>query len=116
MPGGAPADVYAPVVGAMTVIFSDDFETDQGWTTSDNGATAGYWERGVPYPPSGAFDKGPATDGDGSGQCYLTDNSPGLSDVDNGGVILTSPVLDMSGRESEFTFWMYMYNNKLRRR
>lgn len=111
LPATAPVDFYSPEVGQMTIVFEDDFETDQGWTTSDNGATAGYWERDVPLPPGGIFDHGPETDGDGSGQCYLTDNSAGLSDVDNGGVILTSPVINLSGQTSEVSFWFYLYSN-----
>lgn len=84
-PAAAPATVYTAAVGSIVTTFYDDFETDQGWTTGTNGATAGFWERGVPVPPIGVFDFGPAADGDGSGRCYLTDNRSGLTDVDNGG-------------------------------
>jgi hypothetical protein len=36
-------------------VFSDDFETSQGWVTNPNGtdiATAGRWERGDPQATS----------------------------------------------------------------
>jgi subtilisin family serine protease len=112
LPGDAPASVFQANVGEMMVIFEDDFETDQGWTTGAVDATAGFWERGVPIP-RGVLAFGPEHDADGSGQCYLTDNSPGLSDVDGGSVTLTSPALDLSGPRSEFTFDYYLYTNQV---
>jgi hypothetical protein len=50
-------------------------------------------------------------DADGSGQCYVTANSSGPDDVDNGSVILASPVFDMSGTPSEISFAYYLYTN-----
>jgi hypothetical protein len=81
--------------GTLTV-FGDDFETDKGWTSSINGATTGAWERGVPVnDPGWPYD--PTSDGDGSGQCYLTMNQAGNTDVDGGSVTLVSPDIDMTG-------------------
>ena len=46
------ATVTITVTGVIDpVVFSDDFETDRGWTTNPNGtdtATTGQWERGDP--------------------------------------------------------------------
>ncbi|HRX85347.1 MAG TPA: M12 family metallo-peptidase, partial [Phycisphaerae bacterium] len=104
-PTGAPGSVYAPTVGMVGTIFADNFQTNQGWTTSGD-ATAGLWERGVPVN----FDRGdPPADADGSGQCFLTDNNPSdsNSDVDNGTAILTSPVIDMSdGGTISYAYWL----------
>jgi choice-of-anchor B domain-containing protein len=96
-PVGAPGGAYtAQVADGTVVLLQDDFETDQGWVATNLGATAGFWQRGVPVNDAGwAYD--PATDGDGSGQAWLTQNELGNTDVDNGAVRLTSPLLDLSG-------------------
>lgn len=95
-PSGAPLDVYeADALGSVTTVFGDDFETNQGWTATNLGASSGDWQRGIPVNDSG-WDYDPASDADGSGRCWLTQNAPGNTDVDGGAVRLTSPTLDMS--------------------
>jgi len=106
--GGAEAPFIGKVV---ELAFGDNFETSQGWTTAVNGATAGFWERGVPVnDPNWSWD--PATDADGSGQCYLTQNALGNTDVDNGSVILTSPAIDMTGGDVliEYAYYLALSN------
>jgi len=99
-PREAPADSYHAVAGdEVLTVFADDFQTDQGWTVSGT-ATDGHWQRGVPIPVTTCDRGNPGVDGDGSGACYLTDNSAANgcnSDVDSGATVLTSPVLDASG-------------------
>jgi hypothetical protein len=85
----------ATVATEMITVMTDNFETDQGWTTSTIGATSGQWQRGVPVNDA-SWDYDPISDGDGSGQCYLTQNQIGNTDVDAGAVRLTSPVFDMT--------------------
>jgi hypothetical protein len=95
-PPTAPAAVFTAGVGELTVALDDSFDTDQGWTTENLGATSGFWERGIPVnDPSWDYD--PISDSDGNGWCYLTQNVTGNTDVDNGAVRLISPVLDLSG-------------------
>ena len=96
-PPGAPENVYTAIsASGSTVVASDNFETNQGWVATVSGATSGQWQRGVPVnDPSWAYD--PSSDGDGSGQCFLTQNAAGNTDVDGGSVILTSPNYDMTG-------------------
>jgi V8-like Glu-specific endopeptidase len=108
-PNGAPANFYTATVAAFEVTLrSENFESNTGWTTSISGATSGAWQRGVPVNDSGwAYD--PAADFDGSGQCWLTENAPGNTDVDNGSVTLISPALDLAGGEVIVRYAYYLY-------
>lgn len=91
-----------------TAAIEDDFETDQGWTASDDGATSGQWQRGIPIDDdSWAYD--PMSDFDGNGWCYLTQNTPGNTDVDNGSVTLTSPLLDTSAGAISVSYAYYLF-------
>jgi len=93
-PAAGPNGPFVASVGTLMVAFQDNFEQNLGWTTSTT-ATAGPWDRGVPVnDPAWAYD--PTSDGDGSGSCYVTGNTLGNSDVDNGAVTLLSPALDRS--------------------
>ncbi|RMF95336.1 MAG: hypothetical protein D6741_11830, partial [Planctomycetota bacterium] len=94
----------------ITIAFADDCEADLGWTTSAT-ATDGQWNRGVPVD-CGRGD--PSADYDGSGQCYLTDNSSANqcnSDVDNGSVTLTSPTLDATAPEAHIAYARWYSNS-----
>ncbi len=95
-PFDGPNNPFAYDIGTVVIAAADNFEGDQGWTAENLGATSGFWQRGVPVNDPG-WDYDPATDGDGSGQAYLTQNENGNTDVDNGAVRLTSPMYDMSG-------------------
>jgi len=107
-PSGAPENHYTCRVGELTIMMEDDFETDQGWTTEILGASSGGWERGIPVnDPSWAYD--PATDGDGSGRCFLTQNDAGNTDIDGGAVRLTSPKFVMSASDGVVSYYYYLY-------
>jgi hypothetical protein len=109
-PAGAPAEVHRPAVGALTTVFTDDFESEQGWHVSDGGDLIdGSWERGVPI---GGGDRGdPPTDYDGSGSCYLTCNEDGDSDVDGGATRLFTPALDVGDAEGAVATYALWYTN-----
>ncbi|MGD2017333.1 MAG: zinc-dependent metalloprotease [Planctomycetota bacterium] len=106
-PAGAPAEFYSAVGGIEQVLFADDFESNQGWTAANLGATSGDWERGVPVnDPNWSYD--PASDYDGSGSCYLTQNQSGNTDVDNGAVELVSPAVDLSAPGTTLSYAYYL--------
>ncbi|MDF1837157.1 MAG: hypothetical protein P1V35_04760 [Planctomycetota bacterium] len=105
-PGSAPAVPHSIEGGVETLAFSDDFEADMGWISTNLGASTGMWERGVPVNDAGwAYD--PATDGDGSGSCFLTQNGVGNTDVDGGAVSLTSPSFQLDA-DSSIVFDYYL--------
>jgi len=87
----------------------DNFEADSGWTVSGS-ASAGHWERGIPIGDGVWGD--PLTDYDGSGQCFLTGNAAGESDVDAGSAILTSPTFDLTvGGDPEISYARWFSNS-----
>jgi len=110
-PAGAPANDLSLIVFTSTQLaFLDNFETDLGWFIFGD-AVAGQWQRGVPI--GGGLRGDPPTDADGSGQCYLTENAPGNSDVDGGSTFLLSPSLDASGAGDPFISYYIWYSNDL---
>lgn len=108
-PLNAPTITYS-AFGASNLItlFEDDFESDQGWTVV-NDCQSGEWERGVPV--IGEFRGQPLEDADGSGQCYLTENRIGDSDVDDGYTWLISPAFDLEGIDAMISYSLWYTNN-----
>lgn len=101
--------LYVPVGDAIDTAFADNFETHQGWfVTNSASLTDGAWERGVPV--GGGVRGDPPTDADGSGQCYLTANRAGDSDVDNGWTRLTSPRLNASSGAAIISYHRWYSN------
>jgi hypothetical protein len=108
-PLNGAAGPYVTDVGVVTAIFSDNFQSDKGWTASDDGVSSGFWQRGVPVNDPG-WDYDPASDSDGSGSCYLTQNQNGNTDVDGGTVFLESPTIDMSAAGDYTISYDYFLN------
>ncbi|HUU83577.1 MAG TPA: C25 family cysteine peptidase [Phycisphaerae bacterium] len=107
-PANAPSEVFTASVGTFTAVFHDDFEEFNGWMAENLGATDGNWQRDVPVnDPNYSYD--PFSDADGSGKCCLTANRLGDSDVDGGGVRLTSPLVDMTAANITLRYSFYLY-------
>lgn len=107
IPASGASDPFHSDIGVFSLIFTENFEADAGWTVSGD-ATSGLWDRAV--PAATCTSRGaPGADSDGSGRCWVTDNSTAggcNSDVDNGLTILTSSTLDLSGGgDLSFDYW-----------
>ncbi|NNC95876.1 MAG: T9SS type A sorting domain-containing protein [Chitinophagales bacterium] len=96
-------------------IYYDDFIMDFGWSVSGN-ATAGIWERGVPVEATFNGDvTQPNFDiaSDFGQKSWVTGNTAGnagANDVDDGTMILFSPVFDLSGMNApvlSYARWFY---------
>ncbi|MFH1313816.1 MAG: C1 family peptidase [Candidatus Eisenbacteria bacterium] len=106
--------------GEVITLFSDDFETDQGWTVGDAGddATTGLWERADPDPTWwGSEEVQPGddhTDSPGT-LCYVTEAAGGASqgtyDVDGGKTTLLSPTIDLSDKGSALLSYYRWYSS-----
>ena len=114
-PANAPLSTFNAISGTGSLVtYTDDFETDQGWTVETTAAD-GPWERAIPIRNTTCDRGNPGSDADGSGMCYVTDNSAAggcNSDVDNGSTILTSPVLDASEGETYVSYWRWFSNTQ----
>ena len=112
-PSGAPGNFHTAIVGAVEIRFHDNFQTNQLWSVTNfpngGGTFRGQWERGV--PAGGGARGDPPTDYDGSGQCYLTENGAGDTDVDNGSTVLTSPAVNLTGLVTAEISYARWYSN-----
>jgi hypothetical protein len=111
-PFDAPNQTFEANTSSYIDVWVDDFEADRGWTVDNQNLQTGAWERDVPIPPTRVQE--PPRDFDGSGQCYVTGNTPG-QDVDGGPTYLISPVIDMSdGRDFGVQFALWHATNEPR--
>ena len=109
-PGNAPASVYTAIsASGFDITFEDSFEANTGWTVQNVDLDDGAWERGVPAGDGNRGD--PSNDFDGSGRCYLTNNSPGNSDVDGGPTRLISPIFDLAGQPNAVVSYARWFTN-----
>ncbi|MBI5866671.1 MAG: hypothetical protein HZB38_19580 [Planctomycetes bacterium] len=113
-PDDAPTTLYAARTVQYVAVFSDDMETDQGWTVGAAGdnATRGIWNR---MNPQGTTAQ-PEDDHTAAGTiCWVTDgnagSSAGANDVDGGQTTLNSPVLNLAGASDPVISYWRWYSN-----
>lgn len=95
-----------PVAISLDETFRDDFESDLGWTVDDDPSLeSGTWERG--RPAGYGLEGDPPWDADSSGRAFLTYNSGGNTDVDDGATRLTSPTLNAGGFDPHLHYWRW---------
>ncbi len=109
-PSEAPVEFHTASAGEVVDVYTEDFETGAGWTVdNDPGLTDGAWELGIPV---GGGDRGdPPNDYDGSGSCFLTGNTYGDSDVDDGTTYLTSPPFDLTTGDGMVSYARWYSND-----
>lgn len=92
-PAAAPASLHTTVAAeGLTVLRAYDFDTSPpGWAVVNTSLAAGPWQRGTPIDS-----RGPQTDFDGSGQCWVTGNT-NLVDVDGGPTTLITETFYLAG-------------------
>ncbi|HNO78721.1 MAG TPA: choice-of-anchor B family protein [Phycisphaerae bacterium] len=111
-PGDAPNTVYtATILDSSKVVFADDFDSNEGWTTGPDTASTGTFLRGDPVG-TGAQPENDHTP-TGSGFCMYTATNPGGSqgtdDVDGGTVIVTSPLFDLGAGDARVSYYRWFY-------
>jgi choice-of-anchor B domain-containing protein len=109
----------SPVIITLDPGYYDDFALDFGWTHT---SAAHDWERGEPVGTTNNNDQAnPEFDvnNDCIDQCYVTDNGGGNGsdhDVDpnDGTVVLTSPVFDLTNYiDAQISYYRWFYNGAL---
>ena len=103
------------IVSDLVIAFEDDMESGAGgWTTTNDGATAGAWEIADPIATTSAGLQYAPGDAASGTFCWITQNglpggSAGTADLDGGPVNLTSPVFDLESGDATVSFnWWYV--------
>jgi Zn-dependent metalloprotease len=100
--------------GGGTTVFSDNFETNLGWTTNPNAtdtATTGQWERGDPEATSSGVALQLGTTVSGSNDLVtarLAGASAGTNDVDGGTTSTQSPAIALPTGTITLSFSWYL--------
>ena len=113
-------ELYHVQSATSTVVFSDDFESNRGWTLTGGGNSAvrGLWQRGDPEPTSNAGLPLQLGSCQGSTNCLITALAAGTAngdnDVDDGQTSIQSPLIALpAGRTLTLSFGFYFAHNDL---
>jgi glucose/arabinose dehydrogenase len=107
-------DLFRVQATTSSLVFSDDFESDRGWTLTggQNTAPRGLWQRGDPQPTTNAGLPLQLGSCQGSSNCLITGlaatSTPDSNDVDEGQTSIQSPSIALpAGRAITLSFGMY---------
>ena len=94
-PSQAPNQAFETIVARnITIVRDFDFNSaPPGWGVTNTNLSTGAWVRGT--PATGGTRGEPASDFDGSGQCWITGNTTN-EDVDDGPTALTTEIMNLS--------------------
>ncbi|MFQ5590001.1 MAG: S8 family serine peptidase, partial [Phycisphaerae bacterium] len=120
-PLNAPDTTHSALAVRDAPVFDDGFELERGWVAVAYGGenTTGRWERvdpngtfasaGVPAQPE--FDYSP----DSGRLCFVTGQHrgghAGVNDVDEGPVVLTSPVIPLDAPDAEVSYARWFHSS-----
>ncbi len=105
--------VFAVTGTPVVTVFTDDFETNTGWTANPNGtdtATTGQWERGDPEATDSSGPKQLGTTVSGVNDLVtgrLAGASAGAGDIDGGVTSIQSPPITLPSGASSLSFNYY---------
>lgn len=92
--------------GPQEPIIFENFQAESGWEASAT-ASAGAWVRATPIN-SDESRSDPVSDGDGSGQCFVTGNGA-TEDVDGGSTSVVSPEMDWRRGEITLCYSAFLF-------
>ena len=106
-PENAPASMHmAPSAEQANTIRDYDFQTNPpGWSVVNTSLATGAWVRAVPFDS-----RGPSSDFDGSGACWVTGNA-NLEDVDGGPTRLVTETVDLSSASDPTITYAVWFEN-----
>ncbi|HKQ48756.1 MAG TPA: thrombospondin type 3 repeat-containing protein [Phycisphaerae bacterium] len=95
------------------IVFSDDFETNLGWTVGPDDASTGIWTR---VDPNGTAAQTEDDHTPAGTMCFVTGQGSvgggaGEADVDGGTTTLTSPSIALPGNDAIISYWRWYSNN-----
>ena len=111
-PDNAPTQAYSRLsAAALVTVRNFNFNTaPAGWGVANTSLATGPWTRGTPNDT-----RGPSSDFDGSGQCWVTGNSNNI-DVDGGPTVLTTDTVDLSSSTDptvSYAIWFDSFNGNV---
>ncbi|MFO0855889.1 MAG: matrixin family metalloprotease [Phycisphaerales bacterium] len=114
LPSNAPTSFFTSDLGGTVTVYSDNFETNTGWTVGPDTATAGNFLRGDPIGTTAQPEDDTTPTGTNcffTGQSATAGEATGTNDVDGGLTQITSPTINLLGKQGVRVSFQRWYNN-----